>query len=236
MEYVSDFTNGYDDGRIVIDPHMMGSDSDVNSYSHGDKVNCISDIMEWADIDNDWFANEIDDYLTQVMKDNGYTKISEFMRDGDLIDAVFQQIYKIIPVESEPEEATIDLPEDEPFEKDYPMDESKKEDIMIEIKEDVKVGTLILEAGDKIKVLKKKGLKEGDGGEIESMESTDGNSMYYLIEEMEDAFDRWVEGSRENFDDDDAREWGYRSIESMISEAKKDLAALIIKKLDRIAR
>lgn len=100
----------------------------------------------------------------------------------------------------------------------------------IKIKEDVKIGSVILEAGDQIRILKE------TIEEIESMESPEGDSVVDLINDIVDAFDMWVEGSRDNFDDDEAREWGYRGIEPMIQEVKQELIKTISDRIEKVAR
>jgi len=132
------FSNEYtEDDRIVLDSKMAGANSDVNSYSNSEKEQIIRDMMEWADIDTDWFAEEMNDYFNQVMTDNGYIRWTEFFRDVDLVSAVFQQVFKAIPEEM------------------FPLDENK-----ITIEETVRVGDVILEKGDKIKLFKEVGEKK----------------------------------------------------------------------------
>jgi len=140
------YSNEYEDvsGRIIIDPEMRGSDEDVQSYSIEQKQQLIIDFMDWAESDNDWFANEMDDYFIQVFKDNELKKIADFLLDTELIDAVFQQIYKSISND----EMTVT---EEPV-----AEEPVEAETVIDIEEDVKVGNIILEAGDKIRIIKEK--------------------------------------------------------------------------------
>lgn len=131
------YNNEYEDGRIIIDSKMRGSDEEVQNWSKEDKQKILIDFMDWAESNNDWLANEMNDYFNQVFKDNGLEKVSDFLRDTELINAVFQEIYKVIPETEVPQEAKN----------------------TIDIEEDVKVGNIILEAGDRIKVLKEADIK-----------------------------------------------------------------------------
>jgi len=249
------FNNKYDsNGRIELDPKMEGSDSDVQGWTYKEKTDALSNLIEWAETEEkkDWFAGEMNDYFSQVFEDNGLKSYSDFFKDQDLVDIIFKKVFKALPESFYPEDEDNEDDEDDDDEmiegkttktaicpdcgNKYLVNTGycptckkkvkiKKENKMIEIKEDVKIGDILLEAGDKIRVL-----KEND--EIYSMESTRGNSVLDLIDEIDDAFDSWVEGSRENFTDSDAQDQGFRSIEAMIAETEKSLINMITKRLD----
>lgn len=110
----------------------------------------------------------------------------------------------------------------------------KKENTMIEVKEDVKIGDIILEAGDKIKVLK----EDWATDILQNMTTIghDSKNVVELIELIEDAFSMWVDGSQENFEDEDAQEWGYRNIKDSIDAGKNALTGYFTEVINNIWR
>jgi len=108
-----------------------------------------------------------------------------------------------------------------------------KKESVIEIKEDVQIGDIILESGDKITVLKE--METADDILINITEPNGENSID-LIKSIGEAFDFWADGTQNNFDDDDAREWGYRNIEDAIKQGKNALINYLTEVLDKVYR
>jgi len=145
---------------------------------------------------------------------------------------------------------------------------------IIAVKEDVQVGDVILEIGDRIKVLEAesktavcpdcgnkylvqtgycvtckkkvgkkkkedKSIKEGWDADILQGMSTMGSNpknVVELIDLIDDAFSMWVDGSQENFSNEDAQEWGYRNIKDSIDAGKNALVSYFTETVNKIWR
>ena len=92
-----------------------------------------------------------------------------------------------------------------------------KED-MIAIKEDIFIGSHILEPDDKIKIIKP--IKEEF---MELMRDSRGTMAGDLIDSIGDAYRMWKQETRKNYSDSDAQEWGHNSIRDMEAAAKQEV-------------